>query len=154
MRWSKLKTLVENGFSESVKGRISVNSAAYGNCGCGHAWITLDKELIANFCTRAHWRRKYYHYKKERYIVRELTEGEIKRYRNQFVEYGDYRRQDFYNACWSFVHELSIQSALSSDNVLIQCLAVLDKRVGKRKLNSLADQSHHPLVSKLLSARV
>ncbi len=154
MRWSKLKRLVEDGFDESIRGRVTVNSAAYGNCSCGHAWLTIDKELIANFCTRAHWRRKYYHYKKGRYIVRELTDGERSRYRNQFVEYGDYSRQDFYRACWSFVHELTIQDALSSSNVLIQCLAVLDKRVGKRRLRILASERRHLLVSRLLNERL
>ena len=53
MKWSKLKQLVEQGFAPSLAKRLTINSTAYGACTCGHAWLTLDGEVIANFCTRA-----------------------------------------------------------------------------------------------------
>lgn len=154
MMWSKLKSLIEDRFAESMQGRININSAAYGNCSCGHAWITLDREVIANFCTRAHWNRKSYDSVKGCYVETDLTDKEMKRYQRQFVDYGDFSRQDLYTSCWAFIHDLSIDVALASDNILIQCLALLDKRVGKRRLAKIDSNKLHPLAKKLFLERM
>ena len=53
MKWTKLKQLVEQRIAPSIRPRFAINSAAYGACSCGHAWITIDKKVVANFCTRA-----------------------------------------------------------------------------------------------------
>jgi hypothetical protein len=137
--------LIEERFVNSLWGRVNINSAAYGNCSCGHARITLNKEIIANFCTRAHWSRKCYDYTKSHNIETDLSEEEKKRYRNQFVEYGDFSRQELYKACWAFIHDLTIEAALESNDVLTQSLALLDKRVGKRRLQKIDPEELHPL---------
>lgn len=161
MRWSKLKRLVEERFSYSLKGRLAINSAAYGNCGCGHAWLTLDKEIVANFCTRAFWNRALQDRGNNRYennrwisdapVPEYVTEAQSKRYGE--MEYGELSRQDAYQSCWEFVHDLSIEEALKSDDPLIQTLAVLDSRVGKRRLKDLDPQELHPLANRLLELR-
>ncbi len=144
MRWSKLKMLTEARFAESVKKRLTINSTRYGNCHCGHAWLSLDGEIVANFCTRAYYNR-----------LNDLQdEKTIPHYKNQAVEYGEMSRQDVYQACWTFVHELSIEQALASDNPLIQSLAVVDGRLGKKRLLALEDQALHPLAKKLLRLRL
>lgn len=150
MRWSKLKQLVENSFAGSLKRRLALHSAAYGACTCGHAWITLDGEVIANFCTRAFYNRFVYG---QRSRDQGITEEQKKRYADQFVEYGDMGRQEFYDLCWSFAHDLNINDALRSDNALIQALAVVDKRLGKRRLETLDPADLHPLAAKLLDVR-
>ncbi len=161
MRWSKLKSLVEERFASSVKNRMAVNSTAYGNCSCGHAWVTLDKEVIANFCTRAFYNRSLQDWGKMRYekkrwvgdvpVPEYVSEKQSKKYGE--MEYGELSRQDAYQACWEFVHELSIEEALESDDPLIQTLAVLDKRLGKRRLKGLKDEGFHPLSKRVLEVR-
>jgi hypothetical protein len=153
VRWSKLKSLIEAGIADSLRGRVSINSTAYGCCSCGHAWITLDKEVIANFCTRAHWNRKYYDYESRKYVDLALSETEKNRYRNQFVEYGDFSRQDLYRSCWRYIHDLTIEAALESDDVLVQSLAILDKRLGQRRLMRINPEKLHPLVRVLFIER-
>lgn len=148
MRWSKLKKLIEDNFSDEMKGRITINSTRYGACTCGHAWISLDKEIIANFCTRAYYNRYTYGDKNK---DKGLTEDQIKRYKDQFVEYGEKGRQDIYELCWSYVHDLNFNDALKSDDPLIQCLVVLDKRLGKRRIDTL--KNLHPLANHLLAVR-
>jgi hypothetical protein len=150
MRWSKLKQLIENNFTESVKPHVSIHSAAYGNCSCGHAWLTYKGEVIANFCTRAYYNR-YQMGDKTRENL--LTEKQIKKYENQYVEYGEMHREDIYDACWSYVHDLSFEDAIKSDNPLIQSLMVLDKRLGKRRINGIDVSKLHPLANKLLEIR-
>ncbi len=51
MQWSKLRSLIVERFAEPLQKRLDIHGAAYGNCSCGHAWLTLDGEVIANFCT-------------------------------------------------------------------------------------------------------
>ncbi len=151
MRWSKLKHRVEENFAESIGERVSIHSAAYGACSCGHAWLALDGEVIANFCTRAHYNRFQYG-DKER--DRGITPEQTKRHKDQFVDYGEISRQDVYEACWAFVHELSFDDALGSDDPLIQSLAVLDRRLGKRRYTQVRDSTLHPLARKLFETRM
>jgi len=161
MRWSKLKTLVEARFASSLQKRVSINSTAYGNCSCGHAWISLDKEIIANFCTRAFYNRALQDWGKMRYenkrwigdvpVPDYVSEQQSKKYGE--MEYGELSRQDAYKSCWEFVHDLSLEEALVSDDPLIQALAVLDKRLGKRRLSILSDEKFHPLSKRVLEIR-
>ncbi len=142
MRWSKLKNLIEKRFAESVAKRLSIHSAAYGACSCGHCWITLDKEVVANFCTRAFYNKN---------LSRDSEHNKM--YKKHLVMYGELSRQDAYQSMFDFVHSLSIEEALESDDVLVQALAVIDSRVGKNRLKSLHDENLHPLAKKLLDVR-
>jgi len=150
MRWSKLKSEVESRFCDSMKKRVSINSTAYGACSCGHAWITLDKVLIANFCTRAYYNNIYYEKRGEVEEIREKN----KKYDNLENTYGELSRQDVYESCWAYIHDLSIEQAVLSDNPLIQSLAMIDKRLGKRKLKEIDMNLLHPLAVRLLKERI
>jgi len=159
MKWSKLKSLVEERFSPSLNGRVAIYSTRYGNCTCGRAWITLDKEIIANFCTRAFWNRANgdYYRKDNRWVTDSpvpdhVLEAQKKSYGE--VEYGELSRQDAYQSCWDFIHELTIEASIDSEDPLIQSLAILDKRLGKRRLQTLIDVNLHPLAKKLLFIRL
>ena len=159
MKWSKLKSLVEAKMSPSLQKRVSIYSTAYGNCSCGHAWITLDKKIIANFCTRAFWNRVdgSYFLHNNRWTTNNpvpsyVTLAQKKSY--GAMEYGELSRQNAYLSCWEYVHDLSIDEALKSDDPLIQSLAVIDKRVGKRRLKKLKDKKLHPLARKLLILKI
>lgn len=70
------------------------------------------------------------------------------------MEYGELSRQDVYEACWSYVHNLTIDESISSEDPLIQSLAMLDKRLGKRRLKSIDQAKLHPLAKKLLTVRL
>jgi hypothetical protein len=48
---------------------------------------------------------------------------------------------------------LTIDAALTSPSPLVRALAVIDRRVGKRKLRSLKMDSEHPLVRELYLLR-
>ena len=144
MRWSKLRSLVTEGFADSIRSRVDIQSTRYGNCSCGHAWITLDGEVIANFCTRAHSIAQ----------GMEATSAKVATTpRHQFAKFGELSRQDAYEACWDFVHNLPIAAALTDVDPLVQTLAVLDRRVGKRRLAQLNSSHYHPLAAVLLGVR-
>jgi hypothetical protein len=141
MRWSKLRSLVKEGFAASIRDRVDIQSTRYGSCSCGHAWITLDGEVIANFCTRAN------------YLASAGWPRAGTTPRHHFAEYGELSRQDAYRACWDFVHALAIEAALADPDPLVQSLAALDKRLGKRRLALLDREAFHPLAGVLLGVR-
>lgn len=154
MKWSKLKSEIENRFCPALRHRVSIYSTAYGNCTCGHAWITLDKVIIANFCTRAFWNtRPTFDEGTGKFIKGSASNSGEKKYGKQYVEYGELSRQDVYKACWEYLHDLSIDEALISDDPLIQTLAVMDARMGKRRLKAIDQAKLHPLALKLLEER-
>ena len=159
MRWSKLKKLVESRICKGLQNRVNIYSTAYGNCTCGHAWITLDKKIIANFCTRAFWNRANGNYflkdkrwKSNNSIPEYVTFSQNRRY--GFVSYGELSRQDIYVSCWEYIHQFSIEEALNSSDVLIQALAVIDYRVGKRRLIKIDESKLHPLAKMLYNTRL
>lgn len=156
MKWTKLKHLVEQRIAHSIRSRFAINSAAYGACSCGHAWITIDKIVVANFCTRAFWNipRKFDD-SLQKWVSKEPEHhnGISLKDKNDLINYGELSRQDAYQACWEFVHDLSIEQALCSDDPLVQTLAVIDSRVGKRKLKKIEVGSLHPLAHKFFVER-
>lgn len=154
MRWSKLRALIESRFCPELKGRITINSTRHGNCSCGHAWLTMDRKVIANFCTRAFWNTgPRFDPERGRFVSRKPTEKQNARYKDQFVEYGELSRQDAYVSCFDFIHSPSIEEALKSEDPLIQTLAVLDERLGDRRIKQIDPSLLHPLAKKLLQER-
>ena len=146
MRWSKLRSLIEANICSSLSPKISIHSARYGNCTCGRAWITLDGVEVANLCTRAYFNKKLSgktqcHKSKNKYEV-------------MFVEYGKMSRQNVYEACWTFIHEITIEKALISEDPFIQFLAVIDKRVGKRRLESIDPRKFCNLAKRFFELRI
>lgn len=144
MRWSGLRSLVLERFAPELRGRLDIQSTRYGNCTCGHAWLTFDGEVIANFCTRAN------------YIADGYEIGSPRRnpmYQRQFADFGELSRQDAYRACWDFVHELSIEQAMQDDDPLIQSLAMADGRIGKRRLAQIDTSRLHQLAAHILDIR-
>ena len=144
MKWSKLRSLVRKGFAPGIAKRLDIQSTAYGACSCGHAWLTLDGAVIANFCTRAAYNAEF----------GLASSSANPMYRDQLTTYGELSRQDAYRACWEFVHDLPIEQSLGDADPLIQSLAVVDKRLGKRRLREIDAACLHPLARRLLEIRL
>lgn len=77
-----------------------------------------------------------------------------KKYHDQFVVYGEGSRQDFYQSCWDYIHKLSIDEALAESDPIIQAFAVIDRRVGKRRLAKVDPDELHPLARRLYMERI
>ena len=115
----------------------------------------MDKEIIANFCTRAFWNTNpEFDKEKKKFVPGDIKPESNKKFEKQFVDYGELSRQDAYDACWQFIHDLNINEALESDDPLIQTLAVIDKRVGKNRIKKINELELHPLAKKLLGVRL
>lgn len=144
MRWSKVRSLVKERFAPELAGRLDINSTRYGNSSMGHAWLTWDGEVIANFCTHAY--AMVGGYWREDKVSDRVGPGPLARY-------GEFSREDAYDACWAFLHDLSIEEALTDSDPLVNALALADARVGKRRLKLLEPDRYHPLAAQIIALR-
>jgi len=58
-------------------------------------------------------------------------------------------RQNAYQACWEFVHSLSAEQAMADQDPLIQTLAIVDNRLGRRRFQRIEKDLLHPLEQKM-----
>jgi hypothetical protein len=149
MRWSKLKQMVESRMADSLDGRVELHATTYTKADDaeGRGWITVDKVEIANFCDYTQ-RVRLYDALGPVYTVTEYSEKLDSLWSN-----GVLSRLDFYASLKELL-SLSVEDALTSDNVLIRALSMTDRRLGKRRLRALqADHDDHHLVHILYALR-
>ena len=138
MRWSKRKKKVECFFSELVQGRVELRSTNYRGTHDeeGRGYITFEKNEIWSMCTLSFYSIEY-----ER--IEAIVEREdITPYEAQKIAYdelaseGKFNQYTYYDSLDEYCNN-SIEASLASDNLLIRCLAMLDARLGKRRLRTL-----------------
>lgn len=156
MRWSKVKKLVEESFAQSVQRRVQLHTTHYGGCNCGHAWVTIDGIMHADFSTRLSGDiyRAVYHETTNTDCATHPAVPVGERTPGKLVEDGEFSRFDLHEACWSYLHQ-SLKDSLESDNPLVKSLAILNAKVGKGRLAKLkADEQMHPLPKSFLKFRM
>ena len=145
--WSGIKKKLENDYlADSLKGRISyfATSYSYAPDHIGRAAIKLDGVEIL--------KSDYYKLQKLQWeSYQELTAAAEEDQENSEIdsnaiwkqswleatEKGGFDNQIFYTAFEEYDNQ-SIEKSLESNNALVRILAVLDRRVGKRRLQDLA----------------
>lgn len=137
--WSKIRSKLEKEhLAPSLRGHITYFATSYSKCPdhYGRAAILLDgKEIVSgSYCEQ--WSK-----------VKLLPEDETLETRlkyvfpymdNTAVKYGQFDQHCFYAAFQEFDNQ-SIEQSLESENMLVRILAILDKRVGKRRLAKIGD---------------
>jgi hypothetical protein len=165
MKWSKLKSNLKERLAPSMRDRMALYQARYRNTleESGRVWLTLDGREIASFETAPYIARR--HEVKAGILEANAlrpdgdpnaraaysdADEQAQDILRRSGEYDDYRALIDLEAYLS----LSIEDALTSPSPLVRALAVVDGRVGKRRLRALiAEGRHHPLVSTVLLAR-
>jgi hypothetical protein len=158
MQWSKLKRRAELFFAPSVAGRVELRTTNYRGAhdAAGRGWITIDGEKAWSFCTLRHGIR---HHEIEDGL-RAANGGNDFRDPSQrdayyaaigqaddILEREGIVSQSYFEGAVATYPSLAIDEALVSDNLVHRALAVLDKRLGKRRLASLSFRTdEHPLV--------
>lgn len=140
--WSGIKKKLENDYlADSLKGRISYFAASYhyAHDHVGRAAIQLDGVEIL--------KSDYFKLQKLQWeSYQELTKGDRETDRAALwreswmaaVEKGGFDNQFFYTAFEEYDNQ-SIEQSLKSRNALVRILAIMDRRVGKRRLQALAE---------------
>ena len=160
MKWSLLKSRLESFLAPSLAGRVALHQARYRHTHeeVGRVWFTVDGREVADFATHKGWRYR-----------RELTDqlmderdawgstaaytraaAEVEQQLRARGEISDSTALDLLEQYLS----MPFDDALSSSSPLIRALAMIDRRLGKRRLRSVRPPSEeHPLVRELFVAR-
>jgi hypothetical protein len=165
MQWSRLKKAVESRFAPSVFGRVELRTTNYRYIHDweGRGWITVDRQEIHDFSTLNYYAQAH----KLASAIREAnraTDWTDPAQRDGYYEAGatsdqillkqGIAPQGWFERSLQDYLQLSIEEALGSDNLLHRALAVLDRRLGKRRLRALElSATEHPLVRRLFDFR-
>ncbi|MGD6940611.1 SF0329 family protein [Cytobacillus gottheilii] len=175
MKWTKLKKLLENRLCESLKGRLEIRTTAYRKAHDqpSRMWITLDKKEIycaADQVFEMNVEEQYQLLKEEQQLepipydsdwttmfqskeraalldaYEEAEQIVIKK--NVIAEYS------MYHSLLEYI-QLSIDEALQSQDPVIKAFAMLDRRLGKRRLEKLKEENKesHSFIQLLLQIR-
>ena len=149
MAWSRLKMRWRALLGPAVAGRVDVHMAGYRKAyeRRGRAWITVDRQEIASFCEFTYenaWRDE---------SLRETPRGRFTTSANAAIRAIGYRDKGDLLAAMSACIGSSIDDLIQSDEFLIRGLAMLDRRLGKRRLAQFDITSAHPFVATLYELR-
>ena len=141
--WSKTRQILESRLAEPLKGRVSYHYDVYRTKGCKEKrdWrsemhvlsIIVDGE--AWFCTNPQFYRQYY--RDGAYRFGKISKNEI--IRETGLVAGGFWDTKVIGYIHEYLSELSIDQAIMHDNYFIRLHAVLDARLGKRKIKALVD---------------
>lgn len=147
--WSGIRAKLEQEhLAPALQGKIQYFATSYNKCPDheGRAAVRIDgKEILKS---------SYYEYCMAEWNARkaidknatDLTLQErCKMTRQSALDGGDFDQRDFYIAFQEFDNQ-SIDMSLVSSNPIVRMFAILDKRVGKRKLISISNTMESELV--------
>ena len=126
MQWSKIKKKFEESLADKLKGRLDIHIAVYRKPkNSSRAVIYFDKEQIIEVSIPCSEDMNYKYPKNTR---------------------------NFGEAIGDIIN-ISINEAIGSEDVIIQGLAFLDKRMGKRRLLKINYPKLHPFAKTLFELR-
>jgi len=135
MSWSKMRKILEQeNICNSLKGRIQYFQTRYREAHdqTSRVAIRLDgKEIFTS---------DYFEFVKKQWELGQQMKQEVGR-----IDHGDIYKElnsqgynySFYNSFYAY-HNTSIEESLKSSDSMVRLFAILDKRVGKRRLKKLA----------------
>lgn len=154
MMWSKLKLRIEDGFADSVKGRVEVWATRYraSHDQEGEGWITLDKQRVHSMGSLTYFAQR--HVRKWQMV----DGGELSLYEayaaadRELAAEGVISLPNFRAALLNYLN-LSMDDVLVSDQAIIRAIGMLDKRLGKRRLLTLDLEAEEELVKSFYKIR-
>jgi len=150
MAWSRLKSRWRSLLAPSVAGRVDVHLAGYRKAyeGRGRAWLTVDGVEIASFCELSFehaWRAEGRRERPEGWPFSNSAHDRIR-------AAGMLDKADLLNAMGACIGS-SIEEQITSADPVVRALAMLDRRLGKRRLARINPATEHPLVVRLHALR-
>lgn len=158
MQWSQLKKRAEGFICASLQKELEFHSTRYQRAHdhTGRCWVTVEKREIFQACTVT-WEGRYYGLAAQirqmnqcqSYTDPQQREGYYRAYTDAETilhKQGIYAQHQFISALEEWTN-ISLEKALNSENALIRALALIDKRLGKRRLKQLhLSTDEHPLI--------
>lgn len=186
MSWSKLKQQLEEFLSPSLSERVKYNATSYRYLPdkSGTCYLVVDKKNILNFNDTANimkWYQTEQDVKsdldiqipisnEEIEVIRKDTNGSVpedrlviiakgrklsKLAKDLLVAQSVLSKSNFTAVATKFL-STSIEDSLESDHILLNVLALIDRRVGKKRIQNMADtiKLKHPIVQYFYELRL
>ncbi len=137
--WSGIRHKLENEYlAESLRERIQYYCTSYSRSPdhSGRAAIRLDGEEIIRGCYWNNWCKAHLFPKDEKYEKR--MQMNFTFMDETALQLGVFDQHCFYVAFEQFDNQ-SIEESLCSDDLIVRIFAILDRRVGKRRLLRIKD---------------
>jgi len=137
--WSGIRRKLENDcLAESLRGHIQYFCTTYKKCHDreGRAAIRYDGQEIVKGCFYNHYVKMHLFPKDDTYNQR--IHREMAFMDETALQLGIFDQRSFYRAFEEFDNQ-SIDKSLASDNLIVRIFAILDRRVGKRRLIAMKD---------------
>ena len=138
-RWSGIRHKMESEYlAECLKGHISYFATSYSKCPDheGRAAILLDGKEIISGSYYNNWTKAPLFPVDEKYDERMHIENAFMD--DVAIQLGVFDQRCFYGAFDEFDNQ-SVEKSLESENMLVRIMAMLDRRVGKRRLVKLLE---------------
>lgn len=178
MVWSKTKQNLESFLCPALVGRVEYRASGYRYMPdkVGLSYITVDKKEVFNMCdatTRIRWYQTEQEIKNEQEALIPVSQEDIEAVRNDTLgkvpeerlvviarkrKISDYAKKtmeaqavlsksDFYAAANTFL-SVSIEECIESKDILLNIFALVDRRVGKKRILNLEEKMKlkHPIV--------
>lgn len=132
--WSGIRKKLETEYlAPSLRGHIQYYATSYSRSPDheGRAAIRYDGKEIIKVCYYNNWMKADLFPKDEKYEKR--MKKEFAFIDDTALQLGIFDQRCFYNAFAEFDQQ-SIEMSLKSENLIVRIFAVLDRRVGKRRL--------------------
>ena len=138
--WSGTRAKLENDYlAESLRGHIQYYVTSYSRSADHHgrASIRLDGKEIISGCYWNNWTKASLFPRDETYQAR--MDWNFAYMDDTAVKLGIFDQISFYQAFQVFDNQ-SIEESLASENMIVRIFAILDRRVGKRRLLAMKDR--------------
>lgn len=148
MMWSKLKSRIEAGFADCLKGRVEVWNTRYRGAHDqeGEGWITIDGKRIHSMSSLSFIIARNDLFLKFR-SDGDLSVQEAWDKAETLLETTGQMSLGGFNAALFDYLNLSIEDAIGSERTPIRAFAMLDRRLGRRRLQSYDLRNEPELVS-------
>ncbi|MEC0264759.1 hypothetical protein [Paenibacillus anseongense] len=183
MAWSKLKQQLESFLSPALHGRVEYLSTSYRYLPdkAGLCYIAVDKKNVLNMSdTLIKWYQTELEIKNDSDIqipisndeieaIRKETKGNVPEDRLKVIarsrKISDYAKELFsaqstlsksnFNVIATKFLSISIEESLESNDILLNILALVDRRVGKKRMMNMTDKMKlkHPIVQYFFELR-
>ncbi|MDE6427047.1 MAG: hypothetical protein K2K89_13070 [Ruminococcus sp.] len=143
--WSKIRYKLEKEYlAESLKGHIRYFATSYNKCPdhYGRASILLDGKEIIEGSYWEQWSKAPLLPKDENHKLRTSSYYPFSIMDDMSLQFGQFDQSCFYKAFYEFDNQ-SIEKSLSSENAIVRVFALLDRRIGKRRLRAMKDTIHN-----------
>lgn len=137
--WSGIRQKLENDYlAASLRGHIQYYATSYSKSPDhnGRAAIRLDGKEIISGCYYNNWHQAHRFPKDDKYTRR--MKEEFAFMDDTAIQLGIFDQCCFYRAFDEFDNQ-SIEESLLSEDILVRIFALLDRRVGKRRLLAMKD---------------